>query len=150
MGSFQTLQSLSKSLFESSTEVQRLMDVNRLNREIAKKELAEGCQLMGKLDTSQQKTQVTKSVLHDLRRQIFTLEEEHIALHKEFISLQARCRQVVKEQRRNLVGTINRTRALSPTADGEMRLVASMPGDNSSAPKSFPTEPPDFVLLKSA
>lgn len=125
-GSFQTLQSRNRELLQNCTKLHGLMSTNRHNKLHAQQQLSNTYRELAKNATDCTFPDADKSVLQKLRQRITDLEEEHISLHQDFIKQQSNFRQTVRDQRRNLVDSINRTRALTSSLGSGLALVSSI------------------------
>lgn len=124
--SFQTLQSRNRELLKNCAELHGLMSTNRHNKLHAQQQLSSTYRELAKNATDCAFPDADKSVLQKLRQRISDLEEEHVSLHQNFIKQQSNFRQTVRDQRRNLVDSINRTRALTSSLGSGLALVSSI------------------------
>jgi len=124
--SFQSVQVRNKELLTGCTNIQKQMSDNRQKRLTAQKHLNTNHRQLT-FTKDENMLSARNEVMVKIRRQIFVLEEEHVALHQQFIALQTQFRQCVTDQRRQLVETINQTRSRTFSAQRAIASYVDMP-----------------------
>lgn len=127
--SFQTLQSQNKDLLTNCSELNQLMSMNRKNRLHAQQQLSKTYRELAARATECKPPFAVTELLHRIRQRIADLEEEHVNLHEQYIAQQSQFRETVRAQRRSLVDSINKTRALTSNIGIGLSLVSNTPAE---------------------
>ncbi|MFK7857305.1 MAG: hypothetical protein AB8B64_00700 [Granulosicoccus sp.] len=102
------------------------MSENVENRAKAKGRLSKIYRLLAQRTFAEERAAPYQAQLQSIRDDILDLEKEHIVLHQQFINIQSQFRETVKNQRRDLMETINRTRAKASMVRSGNMLVSNM------------------------